>query len=185
MKICDNYVSYDVAKDLYEKHKRCIWCGKYVELGKRGVDWSVDHTIPFSVARWCASLFPEKYDYGCLVYHLSRKRNLSIMHPWCNKKKGDYVFNPMTLKSQSNMSNTQMRKYRELYEDVREVMDDYMSFKKDIFYKQKKKCYLCKTKTDINSMTLRRIRCCEPASAENACAICPGCVIYHKTSSET
>lgn len=169
------YITNDIAEMVHRRNPCCAWCGYLVRFEKRGTDWNVDHLIPQAVAKWAPVVDPGKFKYHSLMRVINHYDNLAVMHPNCNKLKGNYIIRVRKDSQYHNLNDEQVHYYRKVRRRINDAVNAYQNLINTVWCRQNKQCYVCKQHLNQEDVTLRRIDSSIPRSKENVCGVCIEC----------
>lgn len=170
------YFPKSKVEEVLRINNRCIRCGREA-IGPRGKAWSIDHFIPFAIAKW-APLDNSELVTDDLIEELNVVENAVIMCISCNFDKGARVIAPHEVHDFKYMTPAQVKTHDRTYKKHKSVIHSYKRVLKELLNAQRKRCYLCDKFLPVEFAAIRRIDSSKDRAKDNACVVCNNCSRY-------
>lgn len=157
---------------IMKRNPVCARCGRYAVYSKRGYAWTIDHFIPFAVAKWTAK---DEDDMDLLVDRLNQTNNTVIMCKRCNEVKGCKIESPDQLNKYPYLTKSQQKEIINTYKDLKPKITEYKGLISRVLEKQNGVCYCCRNKLKVYTAIIRRKNPLLPRVEDNACCVCYKC----------
>ena len=152
----------------------CLYCGDPISrFSVRGINYTVEHIIPYAVYKWCFHRLPE--DEGQYLWEIINSvDNLAVACYTCNVDRNVDTLCPEDLQK-LHLSDGLKMKYISVLDKCNKYTNMYKEMQKEVYERQKCPCIMCSSNIDLKYTTLRRIDGSKPRSIDNAFLLCKSC----------
>ena len=170
-----NHSMYTLHEVVQRQDHKCPICGKLVDLwGVRGVDWTVEHIIPYAVFKWVEFNLVFDVDANELWELINSTDNLAITHEECNTDKACKIYSEDDIRKLHLPDSI-----RELYiKHLRKLEPYIFRYNKVLDYAwtgQGGGCAGCRCRLDKKDAIIRRMNDRTARTMSNAMVICAKC----------